>query len=206
MPRAAASLFTGDGASARPRPAGRSGRVITPVTRWRDSSSPWRHRAANSGVPAKRTFTEAAPAQSLRERQRSDRLSNDASGGFAELFLKLRLDALLLEARQIVDEDFALEVIHFVLDANRQELVCDEGEGLAVQIERAHGDALGALDRFVDSRNRQAAFLAVLGAFPADDFRVDQNQELVPALGGIDDDHPLVHVDLRCRQTHAGCG
>src|SRR5882762_5049876 len=56
-------------------------------------------------------------------------LSNDASGGFAELFLKLGLDALLLEARQIVNEDFALKVIHFVLDADRQELVCDAGEG-----------------------------------------------------------------------------
>ena len=122
------------------------------------------------------------------------------------MFLKLGLDALLLEARQIVDEDFALEVIHFVLDANRQELVCDAGERLSVQIERANGDALGALDRLVDSGNRQAAFLTLLGAFPADNFRVDQNQELVPALGGIDDDHPLVHVDLRCRQTHPGCG
>src|SRR6266446_6398530 len=134
MPRAAASLFTGDGASARPRPAGRSGCVITPATRWRDSSSPSRHRAANSGVPAKRTFTEAAPAQGLRER-RSDGLSNEASGGFAELFLKLGLDALLLEARQIVNEDFALKVIHFVLDADRQELVCDAGERLSVQVE-----------------------------------------------------------------------
>src|SRR5258708_16530152 len=198
MPRAAASLFTGDGASARPRPAARSGRVITPVTRWRDSSSPSRQRAANSGVPAKRTFTEAARAQGLRERQRSDRLSNAASGGFAELFLKLGLDALLLEARQIVDEDFALEVIHLVLDANREELVCDEGERLAVQIERAHGDALGALDRLVDSGDRQAAFLAGLRAFPADDFRVDQKHELVPALGGIDDDHPPVHLQPPC--------
>src|SRR5258706_13803838 len=143
MPRAAASLFTGDRPSARPRPAGRSGCVMTPVTRWRDSSSPSRHRAANSGVPAKRTFTEAARAQGLRERQRSDSLSNAASGGFAELFLKLGLDALLLEARQIVDEDFALEVIHHVLDANGEELVCDEGERLAVHIERSEERRVG---------------------------------------------------------------
>ncbi len=51
---------------------------------------------------------------------------NPASGRFAELFLKFRLDALLLEARQIVDENLALEMIHFVLDADREKLLCDE--------------------------------------------------------------------------------
>src|SRR6266853_3967348 len=150
MPRAAASFFTGDGTSAKPRPAGRSGWVITPTTRWRDPSSVSRHRTANSGVPAKRTFTEAAPAQGLRKRQRSGsrRIAsrrgrnpapitnrqgpNPASGRLAELFLKFRLDALLLEARQIVDEDFALEVIHFMLDADREEFLCDEGKGFSV--------------------------------------------------------------------------
>src|SRR6266446_1544812 len=139
MARAAASLFTGDGASARPRPAGRSGCVMTPVTRWRDPSSVSRHRAANSGVPAKRTFTEAAPVQGLRERQPLRQSSNSesagsqpASGRLAELFLKFRLDALLLEARQIVDEDFALEVIHFVLDADGEEFLCDDGKGSSV--------------------------------------------------------------------------
>src|SRR6266545_5827775 len=102
-----------------------------------------------------------------------------ASGRLAELFLKFRLDALLLEARQIVDEDPALEVIHFVLDADREDFLCDEGEGLSVQAERAHGHALGALNRLVDSWNRQAALLAILDAFAADDLRVDQNQELI---------------------------
>src|SRR6266566_8699855 len=136
MPRAAASFFTGDAASAKPRPAGRSGCVITPTTRWRDPSSVSRHRAANSGVPAKRTFTESASAQGLREGLRSGsrritiwRGPNPASGRLAELFLKFRLDALLLEARQIVDEDFALEVIHLVLDADREEFLCDDCKG-----------------------------------------------------------------------------
>src|SRR6266581_3599419 len=150
MPRAAASFFTGDAASAKPRPAGQSGCVITPTTRWRDPSSVSRHRAANSGVPAKRTFTEAAPVQGLRERQRcgSRRITsrrgpnpapitnrqgpNPASGRLAELFLKFRLDALLLEARQIVDENLALKMIHFVLDADREEFLRDEGKGSSV--------------------------------------------------------------------------
>src|SRR6266705_1763658 len=209
MPRAAASFFTGDAASAKPRPAGRPGCVITPTTRWRDPSSVSRHRAANSGVPAKRTFTDAAPVQGLRERQPLRQSSNSesagsqpASGRFAELFLKFRLDALLLEARQIVDEDFALEVIHFMLDADREELFCDEGEGFSVQAECAHRHALCALNRLVDSWNGQAALLAILDSLAADDLRIDQNQELVSALGGVDDDHPLVHVDLRCCESH----
>ena len=58
--------------------------------------------------------------------------SQPPSGRLAELFLKFRLDALLLEARQIVDENFTLEVIHFVLDADREELVCDDGKGFSV--------------------------------------------------------------------------
>src|SRR6267143_2869326 len=58
--------------------------------------------------------------------------SQPPSGRLAELFLKFRLDALLLEARQIVDEHFALEVIHFVLDADREEFLCDDGKGSSV--------------------------------------------------------------------------
>ena len=46
--------------------------------------------------------------------------------------MKFRLDALLLEARQIVDEDFALEVIHLVLDADREEFLCDDCKGSSV--------------------------------------------------------------------------
>ena len=58
--------------------------------------------------------------------------SQPASGRLADLFLKFRLDALLLEAREIVDENFTLEVIHFVLDADREEFLCDDGRGFSV--------------------------------------------------------------------------
>src|SRR6266480_8105592 len=124
----------------------------------------------------------SGPAQALRERRRpgSRRIAsrrgpnsapitnrqgpNPASGRLAELFLKFRLDALLLEARQIVDEDFALEVIHFVLDADREEFLCDDCKGSSVQPKRPHRHALGTLNRLVDSWNRQAALLAILNA------------------------------------------
>ena len=71
----------------------------------------------------------AAPRQSPNNESAGP---NPASGRLAELFLKFRLDALLLEARQIVDEDFALEVIHFVLDADREEFLCDDCKGSSV--------------------------------------------------------------------------
>src|SRR5256885_6910265 len=125
-----------------------------------------------------------------------------ASGRLAELFLKFRLDALLLEARKIIDENLALEVIHLVLDADCEEFLCDEGERSAVQAKRTHRHALGTLDRLVYSRHRQAALLTILDAFAVEDLRIDQNQELISRLGGIDDDHSFVHVDLRRRESH----
>src|SRR5256885_5196874 len=91
--------------------------------------------------------------------------SNPVSGRLAELFLKFRLDALLLEARKIIDENLALEVIHLVLDADCEEFLCDEGERSAVQAKRTHRHALGTLDRLVYSPHRQAALLTILDAF-----------------------------------------
>jgi hypothetical protein len=39
-------------------------------------------------------------------------------------------DALLLELRKMLDEDLALEVIHLVLDAHREQALRFEREGL----------------------------------------------------------------------------
>src|SRR6266704_586932 len=199
IPREIASRFTGEAAGSRPRPAGRSGWVSTPLTRWRDSKSASRQRAANSGVPAKTIFTGATPIADQAKRfalrvitNRKSRLS----GSLAQLFLKFRLDALLLEARQIVHENFALEVIHFVLDADREQIPGGKGEGFPFHAKRAHCYELCALNRLVDSRNRETSFLAVLGTFPRNDFRVDQHQQLVAGFRSVDDDDSLVCVDL----------
>src|SRR6266508_1842680 len=172
IPREIASRFTGEAAGSRPRPAGRSGWVSTPLTRWRDSKSASRQRAANSGVPAKTIFTGATPIADQAKRFALRVITNRrgrSSGRLAELFLKFRLDALLLEARQIVHENFALEVIHFVLDADREQLLGGERERLPRHVKRAHRHALGALNRFVDSRDRETSFRAILGAFSRKD-------------------------------------
>src|SRR3989441_2336909 len=207
IPRELASRFTGESAGSRPRPAGRSGLVSTPLTRWRDSKSASRHRAANSGVPAKTIFTGATPIADQAKRfalrvitNRKSRLS----GCLAQSFLKFRLDALLLEARKIVHEDFALEVIHFVLDADREQLLGGEREGPPRHAERVHRHALGALNGFVDSWNRETSFLAILDTFSCNDLRVDQHQQLVAGLRSVDHDYPFVHVDLRRREPDPG--
>ena len=56
MPCSSASFLTGDGCSAMPRPAGRSGWVSTSATSWPAARMAASACAANSGVPAKISF------------------------------------------------------------------------------------------------------------------------------------------------------
>jgi hypothetical protein len=119
---------------------------------------------------------------------------------------QLGLDAGAFEARQVVDEDLSLQVIQLVLDAYREEAVGLELERLAVTVERAHGDTLGALHLVEDARHRQAAFLAFLGARRCDDLGIDEHAQRVVGLGDVDDDHALVDVDLGGGQPDAGRG
>src|SRR5687768_10982918 len=99
MPRAAASCFTALGAERSPRPAGRSDCVSARTISCPAASRRASARSANSGVPAK----------TRRRKARSGRL--------AQLLRELGADALLLELRQVLDEDLALQMIHFVLNA-----------------------------------------------------------------------------------------
>src|SRR4026209_2094058 len=125
-----------------PRPAGRSGCVRTRGISCPASSSAVSARAAKSGVPAK-----------TRRRK--------SLGALAELLGEARADALLLELRETLYEDLALQVIHLVLDAHREQPPRSEREKIAVPVVRAHLNAFGALERLVDPRYRQATFLDV---------------------------------------------
>src|SRR5688572_21604604 len=143
MRLAAARRLTALVVGRRPRPAGRSGWVRTRATSCSASSSRASARSANSGVPAK-------------TRRRKER-----SGRLAQLLRELCANALLLELRKVLDEDLALEVIHLVLDANGEQPLRFQGEGIAVLIVRAHLAALRALHQLVDVRHREAAFFDV---------------------------------------------
>src|SRR5512140_802128 len=88
-PREAATSATALALSFRPRPAGRSGWVRTRGISWPAAISASRARAAKGGVPAKTT-------------------RKPASGGLALALLQLGPDAVLLELREVLDEDAPL--------------------------------------------------------------------------------------------------
>src|SRR5690349_16097316 len=94
-----ASCLTGLGVPRMPRPEGRSGCVRTRAISCPASTSRARARCAKIGVPAK-----------IRRR------NAERSGGLAQLLGELCADALLLQLREVLDEDLALQVIHLVLD------------------------------------------------------------------------------------------
>ena len=70
----------------------------------------------------------------------------------------------------------------------------------------ANLDALCPLDQLVDRRHREAAFLDIGHADRFDDFRVDEHDERIAALGNVDHDDLLVHVDLGRGQPDSGRG
>jgi len=124
----------------------------------------------------------------------------------ALLLLHLGPDARLLEARQVFHEYPSFQMIHFVLDANREQPLGFDFEALAVQSKSTHGDAFGALDSLVDAGHRQASFFAI-GHPGGDEYlRIYQNQQFVAAIGCVDDDYLFVHVYLRRGKTYAGRG
>jgi hypothetical protein len=92
----------------------------------------------------------------------------------ARLLFQLLADALALEAGQIIHEQLAVQVIDLVLDAHRQQAIGIQLEGLAVAVQGAHLDALGALNLLEEARHRQAAFLHFLDAVPLQYLGIDE--------------------------------
>src|SRR5256885_1441030 len=135
MPRSAARRFTGPGLERSPRPAGRSGCVSPRTISWPAARRRSSARSANSGVPAK----------TRRRKARSGRL--------AQLLGQLGANALLLELRQVLDEDLALQMIHFMLDADREQPLRFQRERIAVLVIGPHLDPLSALNQLVDARH-----------------------------------------------------
>src|SRR4051812_49205304 len=112
-------------------------------------------RSANAGVPAK-----------IRRRKAR-------SGALAQLLGEARADALLLQLREVLDEYLALEVVELMLDANRQQSLCLQGERGAVLVECTHLHALCALHELIDPGQRKTAFFDIRNAGCIDDLRID---------------------------------
>src|SRR4051812_26663048 len=132
---------------------------MTSATSWPAAASAASARSANGGVPAK-----------ARRRKK-------ASGRLAQLLGEASADALLLELRQMLDEDLALQVIHLVLDAHREQPLRLEGEGIAVLVVGANLCALGSFHQLVDPRDRKATFLDVRNPGRFHDFGIDQHDK-----------------------------
>ena len=94
-----------------------------------------------------------------------------------------------------------------MLNADRQHAFGLMMLALAMQIKRLNLHRQRALDAVVNSRHRQAALFADtrLGTGP-DDLGVNQHQRLVAVLAHVDNDQPLMHIDLRRGQADTvGC-
>src|SRR5690242_13983565 len=99
--------------------------------------------SANSGVPAK--------AMSRGVVMGRPRASHGGGGAgtalltFAFFLLDALPDALTLQVREVVHEQLAVEMVDLVLDADREQAVGVELQGLALRVQRPHPDALRPL-------------------------------------------------------------
>ena len=92
-----------------------------------------------------------------------------ASGLQALLFLQLASNALALQRRQIVDEQFALQMIYFMLKANCQQAIQLPTEALSLTVQGGHFHTGRPTDCFVKAGHRQAA-LVILTQFGVEYF------------------------------------
>src|SRR6187551_312706 len=130
-----AHCLTGEAWSFMPRPAGRSGWVRTRGMSKPAACSLSRATRANSGVPAKMTRMGSdskdsqgnpvaqvtKPRSRTLERDARRAASTDGVALFVFFLLDhLGLDAVALERRQVFHKHLAHQMIHFMLDTNRQ--------------------------------------------------------------------------------------
>src|SRR5262249_2719956 len=175
----------------RPRPAGRSGCATTKAMSKRASISASSEAAANSGVPRKTRRTGASGA------------ARPHGGGRevgAALFdrLQLLLEPLAAQHAQAIDEQHAIQVIHFVLHGAGEEPFAGEHHGLALLTQRTHVDLGGALEAVVDAGNRETALVVVLGARGVLVHGIDESdvQHLLALLGNAEHGDAQAHAHL----------
>jgi len=121
-------------------------------------------------------------------------------------FLHLVLDADLLELRKIIDKHLAQQVIHLMLDADSQQAFGFQRERLAVAIQCLDRDFFRPRHRVINTWHRQTAFFIILRTGFADQFRVDEDLQILLVFADIDDDDLLVHIDLSRCKADAGRG
>src|SRR5690606_27408219 len=132
-----------------------------------------------------RAFATAAPCRRSKPASPKPRLPSaptlQALGGATSacgLFLHLDhlgLDAVALEGREVFHKHFAQQVIHLVLNANRQQAFCLNFTAVAVFIQGPDLDGRRALYAVINAGYGQAAlFTHLLFLAGPEDFWVDQ--------------------------------
>src|SRR5580692_11433149 len=207
-PCASAISLTGPARSCRPRPLGRSGWVSTPTTLCRDASSAPSAGTANCGVPAKATRNGLAAVIA-----KPDALTGAGSARgatallrrntFLALLIQLLADPVALHVGQVVDKQFALEMVHLVLHAHRYDPVQLPLEHRPGPILRPHPYPGRPLHIIEYAGHGQTALLGLGGAFALEDLRIDEDQRLGAVLRQVKNDQAPVHVHLGGREAYA---
>ncbi len=112
-------------------------------------------------------------------------------------------DALALGLVDPVDRQHAVEVVELVLEHPTDVVVGLHEPLLAVEVEGAEGDHLGAHDGEADVGDREAPLGPLALAALLDDLRVDRD---AGAVVGVEDEVPLRDADLGGREAAAGRG
>ncbi len=112
--------------------------------------------------------------------------------------------ACLLEQRQVLHKDLTVQVVDFMLHADRQQSFGVKFNLFACKIQGAHPHLGRAFDLVVDAGHGQTAFFVsiLLIAF-CNELRIDQDAQVVFLLADIDDNHPPVDINLGGSQTNA---
>jgi hypothetical protein len=120
-----------------------------------------------------------------------------------DALLNLALDEVAFEGTEVIDEQFAVEVIGFMGHTAGLEVHDVKTEFGAVEILGANYDALGPFDFEVNARKAEAALLADLLTFAGLNDGVNENY-LVPGIlfgAAIHDEEAFEDSDLGSRQT-----
>src|SRR3954471_432494 len=146
-----------------PRPAGRSGCVRTNTTSCPERTSARKALSAKTGVPAK--ISRMAPLQ--------------GPSLLVLLLAQFGQNPRLLEPREVLDENNTFEVVHLVLDADRQKPIGFQLVATSFPIQRCDFDPFRACNAIKNAGYRKTAFLQ-LGVAPSlEDLRIDQHQQIV---------------------------
>ncbi len=119
------------------------------------------------------------------------------------LFVQLLADTVTLQVGQVIHEQFALEMIHLMLQAHRDHAIQIPLKGRAGPILGPHPDARRPLDIIEYVGDRQTALFGLRGTLAREDLGVDEYQRFGAVLGDIHDDQPAVNIHLAGRQSDA---